>query len=604
ICILGITSFSLFASAVPFYLGYDDVNYGLSTINLSHGSLTITNELFQNTGDSEFIPRAYVKTLDNLAIPINNIGINVLGAFFYLIGGFYGLLYFGPIVTVLFLILYERITSKFFGNLVGLLALLLMVADWDFFFVGLRFLTDNIFSLFFILGVFSIIKFLQNKNEKYVLFSSTFFVVATFFRINGIAFFPAEIIIVLGFFIFQYMKNSKIINKTNNVHNAGIVLRNLIITKSNFIKFLKISFFLLTPWLIFLAFWFSYNDYFFGQPFSNYRDQFQPTPETIFGNQFERIKLVQYFSVPLIPDPLYFFLIIVSNTDLDAFRSDIWISYITFALVCVILIFSLFFKIKRSEVLTMVLFIIAVVGFYSSPLGSPSPTAENLSEGANNRYMIPCSLITFILVGFILVESWDRCFSKNSKWNKKILGFTKLIYLILVVIFFLALLIVMPSIQDLYQRGFHFNNPLQFASSFEDLEKLPAKSLVVSYESRYTLLYTDTHFYPYLDDFIENNGNATNISQSKLTTLKKILNDGYNAYTFKTNIFPYDAKYFELLEAYHGIILKDYSDTFCKLELVDYNASEQNNRSDLICFKDVKEKRPKIWPVTLRWNHN
>jgi len=140
IVILGITAFSLFASAIPFYIDYDDVNYGLASINLAHGSLTITNELFHETGNSEFIPRAYVKALDNLAVAKNSIGINVIGAISYLIGGFYGLLYFGPIVTVLLLILYERITSKFFGNLVGLLALLLLVADWEFFFTGLRFL--------------------------------------------------------------------------------------------------------------------------------------------------------------------------------------------------------------------------------------------------------------------------------------------------------------------------------------------------------------------------------------------------------------------------------------------------------------------------------
>jgi len=75
--------------------------------------------------------------------------------------------------------------------------------------------------------------------------------------------------------------------------------------------------------------------------------------------------------------------------------------------------------------------------------------------------------------------------------------------MILVILFFLALIITMPSIQDFYQRGFHFNNPSQYYDSYKNLEKLPEKSFIIGYNGRESLLHTDTHFYPYGPQFIE-----------------------------------------------------------------------------------------------------
>ena len=161
----------------------------------------------------------------------------------------------------------------------------------------------------------------------------------------------------------------------------------------------------------------------------------------------------------------------------------------------------------------------------------------------------------------------------------------------------------MPSIQDFSQRGFHFNNPAQYSNSYENLEKLPEKSFIVGHNGRETLLHTDTHFYPYSDKFIETQGNSEHIPTDKLNTLKKLLEDGYTGYTFKNNMFIYDEKYFKFIEAEHGIILKDYSKTFCKLELISKNKENINNiNSDPICFADVTEHAKKIWDVTLKWN--
>ena len=134
----------------------------------------------------------------------------------------------------------------------------------------------------------------------------------------------------------------------------------------------------------------------------------------------------------------------------------------------------------------------------------------------------------------------------------------------------------------------------------EHLE-LPEKSFIVGYNGRETLLHTDTHFYPYGVEFIEK-GTPDNLPQEKIETLKQILKKGYTGYTFKTNLIPADVQYFKLLEVAHGIILKNYSEAFCKMELIsDTNKTIKNINSDPICYKDVKKDGKKIWDVTLKW---
>ena len=622
IIIIGFVSFSLFASAIPFYLGFDDVNYGLASINLAEGNFTITNSLEQETDNPisgayhNFIPNSYVKTAQNDFIPKGSVGIFGIGSFFYWLGGLFGLFYFGPIVTTILLIIFERFTTKFFGSLVGLFALLFLVADWQIFFVGLRFLTDNIFSVFFILGVFSIIMFTLKKDYRYVLLCSTFFAISTFFRINGVAFFPAELLVLLVFFVVPYLKESNIFNRNKN--NSRVIIKKQIFSKSNFKKFLKISSFLLAPWIIFLAFWLSFNAYYFDDPGTSYRDQVRASSEDIDEeyqlqsysisiedmprNDFQRLQLVQYYSVPLLPDPLYFFSVIISDTDLEQWRSDIWISFIIFSIFALVLFFSLYFKIKRKETLILLFFIIIVIGFYSSPLVAIEPISANLSEHANIRYMIPVSLLSYTLIGFILVEGWRKCFPKNHTLYEKILHPIKKIYLIMIIIFFLALIVTMPSIQDFYQRGFHFNNSFQAVNSLNNLEQLPENSLIIGFSGRDTLLYTDTHFYPYGLKFVQGEGDTKDIPEFKIKILKKIMTDGHTPYAFKNNMFFYDEKYFRYLESEHGIILKDYSKTFCNLELIS-NTTEgiDDISSDAICFKDDIGGSKKIWNVSLKW---
>ena len=169
-------SISLLGNFVPFFQAYDDISYGLSSILLANGSYGFSNQLLQETGNSAFMPLEWVKTQYNTAIPKSSVGIHVIGSAFYYIGGIGGLFYLGPIFTILLIIFSERIATKLFGSIVGLITLILLVSDWRIFEIGLRLMTDNIFSAFFILGCFYLTKFLKKRNYIFILLCSMFFV--------------------------------------------------------------------------------------------------------------------------------------------------------------------------------------------------------------------------------------------------------------------------------------------------------------------------------------------------------------------------------------------------------------------------------------------
>jgi hypothetical protein len=68
--------------------------------------------------------------------------------------------------------------------------------------------------------------------------------------------------------------------------------------------------------------------------------------------------------------------------------------------------------------------------------------------------------------------------------------------------------------------------------------------------------------------------------------LIKLIEKGYDVYTFKDNWWEIDPQYFRYIEKNHGLILKDYSETFCKMELAEDTKinDETISQSDDICY--------------------
>ena len=208
ISFIAFTSIFLILNFTPFYYGYDSYLYGTATIGIVDGSYEYTNELLDQTGSDLFHPSGWTITNDNTAIPKSSIGIFGFSTISYLLAGYFGLFYLGPILTILLIIVSERIATKIFGEVAGFLTLIIVGTDSIILWTGLNLLTDNIFSLFFILGSFYLIKFFKTRKESIIFLSSIFFVIAAFVRINGVIAFPIEMFI-LGFFALKSIKNEK-----------------------------------------------------------------------------------------------------------------------------------------------------------------------------------------------------------------------------------------------------------------------------------------------------------------------------------------------------------------------------------------------------------
>jgi len=175
-------SFSLVANFHPYYNLVDSLIYGYTGIGLTEGTYEITNELFEKTGDPLHLPKFYAKSIYGTAVPFASAGMLGISAFAYLLGGYYGLFYVGPIFTILLLIISERVATKWFGSFVGLLTLVFVSSSDVIYFWGLFLMTDSIFSVFFILGCYFLIKFFHEKRERLLLLCTIFFVASAFVR--------------------------------------------------------------------------------------------------------------------------------------------------------------------------------------------------------------------------------------------------------------------------------------------------------------------------------------------------------------------------------------------------------------------------------------
>jgi len=133
-----------------------------------------------------------------------------------------------------------------------------------------------------------------------------------------------------------------------------------------------------------------------------------------------------------------------------------------------------------------------------------------------------------------------------------------------------------------------------------DLEGLPKKSVIVGHAQSHKIAeYGFIQFYPYWGfNFFRINYIPDLIPQEPIETLKHLLRDGqsdpstgaksvfdelngYQVFVFKNH--PYhETTYLNNLQSQHGIILKDYSKSFCKMELVNV-LDDNESKSDKIC---------------------
>jgi len=581
----------------PFYYGSDANLYAVGSVNIVNGSFEYTNEFLQNPEYTGFSFGPFIKTIHGTLIPHGNIGIYGLGAFSYFLGGYYALFYLGPIITILFFIISERVITKLFGSFAGLAALIFLSTDVIVLQYGRALLTDTIFSLLLILGCFFLINFLKEKTSTSILLCSGFLTTATFFRLNGIIFLPIEILIVFGYFFFHYIKIRKQDIELINSNKSYIYFLKPL-SKKEIKKILKFTLYLLGPWSIFVIFLFSFNSYFYGEPFTTYLEQKRDVEtEDIISSYLmfdsERFESIKSYSAQFLPDRTYFWAEPLDDTQLEflltrtaSFNSvlldQFYLSIISFSFLFSALFISLYFKINRKEIIVFIIFILSLLFFYSS--------SQIVSlTGITLRYMIPTLPFSFGILGYLMYRAWKINYQKISfKYYHIISKSWKGFLIIIFAIFLLSSLYYSNPVDSLIiKQNFKFKNPQVFADRYPlDQEGLPEKSILLNGRGR--MLIWEYHAIPFnpFSGYNEKTqlwkNNETNTQPIKM--MNELLDKGYSLYVFKEKNRG-DPLYYRYLEAEHGLILKEHSETFCTL-IRSENTSAANNiqkKSDDIC---------------------
>jgi len=575
--ILIFISFSLFTNISPFFKGGDGYDIVIAGIDLANGKYGYTNELWLETGISRFVPQHWFGTEQNVIIPISSIGIIATTAISYLIGGYYGAFYLGPLLAILFLIISERVATKLFGSFVGLLTLVLLGSDQTIFQVGTEIITDNIFTAFFILGVFYLIKFLKEKKDNLILISSLFFVTSAFFRFNGVIFLPIEVLLVVCYFVFQKISSSRQELNSNNILNM------ITFSKNNSKRILKISALMILPWIIIFSFWFSFNDYYFGNPLTTFYSFWGLDSEYLINSfitfDSERFDWIRTYSILFLPDLLGTNLL---NNSLEQYETILKnsLSILSFLFLGVAVLVSLYSKSKRTEILVFIPFVLIILLFYSSDY--------SISIGSPDRFMIPALSLTIILTGFLIDRICKINLGRFSRKRPNIISKSfKIGFLILVGIFLFSSLIDSPSVKKILEDDFNLNNIETYASRYPlDPEGLSEESIIVETKGKRSMEYNVTPFVPVKGSAYLGETDMSLIPQRSISHLKKLLVADYDVYSFKEPKNIFEPRYFRYIEAEQGIILKDYSKTFCKM-VIDKNEFEIDGKdleSDDVCY--------------------
>jgi len=602
-------AFSFVVQMVPYFVGADSYVYANTAINLANtGKYGLSNELLQETGLWEFVPYSYSITVHNVAVPMQSgLAMHGLTTLAYLLGGYYGLFYLTPIFSILLIIAIDRISINLFGRFVAFVAVILTGTSWIIFDIGIHLMSDSIFTFFFIIGIFFLVKFFRNKDETLILLSSAFLVTSALIRPNGVISFPVELFLVIGFLFLPIISKSH-----SNIKSKATSDSFYIYYKKNQKKILRIIFFMSVPWIFFFLFNAAYNSYQFGDPSLSITEVKPPTGNLHnVKNAFNNLSLdffqwIQYHAALMLPEKLLEHLPTETDDKKNLYlMNDRWVGTISLLILFSAFLVSFLTKEKRSEIIILVLFIFGISAFYSMAwislipsLDEYGPTDLVFTQASAIRFMIPAFPLFYMLFGFLMFKIWsvntETILNIHFKTLAKILKFG---FLVFVISFLVASFYDSSVLQGIINNNF-VNPQEELEKHFPiDLEGLPEKKIITGGFERKIMQHGAIQFFPYTGfNFWRINYQLESIPQEPIQTLKEllkgktttgpssILNEGYEVFVFKQHR-SFDTTYYRYLESQHGIILKDYSKSFCKMELVNELKLNNNEfKPDKICY--------------------
>ena len=230
------------------------------------------------------------------------------------------------------------------------------------------------------------------------------------------------------------------------------------------------------------------------------------------------------------------------------------------------LFISLYYKKKRTEIITFFVFILGILLFFSIDY-------VVLRTGITIRFMVPALAFFFALIGYIFYFLWK---TNNKKISinefQKIPKIVKGFLLIVISIFLISSLYYSDPVDKiLIKQNFEFKDPQKYIERFPpDREGLTDDSVVVDSRGRRVIGYHVIPFFPY-ENYSEKTNSWKNnqVNQKPIEMMKEMLKNNYDLYVFKEFNLHDVPDYFRYLEEEHSLILIEYSKTFCKLILVD-----------------------------------
>jgi hypothetical protein len=569
IIIISIAAMYLVGNFTPYYEAKDAYLYGIEAVNFSEGVYSISNELLTETGKIEFVGDNYRKTIHGDAVPSSGVGTPLLGTLFYILGGQYGLFYLGPILGILLLIIYERIATKLFGKYVGFLSLLFLATCHIFFRSAVLPNTDAILTLFFIPGVYYLIKFLKNKNEKSIFLASSFFAIAALIKIPGVVYFPIELFLIFGYFTIQKI-NQKRIKKMNITNN---IKTNLNYNKINKKKLIKISLLLFIPWIIFFGFWFSYNNYYYGEPTTTYlsvkygvnisSSSHIGTLLVLEQRDYDQFKDYSKYLLPYQIPAIYNK--VTDNLD-DEFGKH-WPGLIPPFIIILAIMISLKEKERRVEILVMSSFIAGIIWFFAG-----QSSVERASMGLPARFMLPALSLFFILLSYMIIKFLKSNIVERIPFTSNHTKIFKKIIIVGLGLFFVGAFYLTPPIQMIVSDDIPFKDPRPYAERYPlDKSEIPKNSIIVSLHNDWAIDYDSI---PFVLTY------QHEINPESIELLKKSMHDGYDAFVFKEPTVKSEKNTLIHLTDNYNLIFKDHSKTFCKIVL------STSDISDSVCIEE------------------
>lgn len=531
IIIIGFIAFYLFGNFTPFYDSVDGYTIAGSAIILSKGDFTPTNELIEKTARSEFVLGDWALTQDGKAqFPLGDLGFRGIATFAYIVGGNYGLFYLAPTFAIIFLVLAERFSTKFFGRTVGLLVLLFLATNHLVYRNTIHLQTEGAFMVFFIAGCYYLLSFYQNKRISNALLCSVFFVIATTIRINGIIYFPIEIILLVFFMRYSITTH----------------------TKKKIIKIVCIT---AVPWIAFLIFWFAYHDNFFGDPLTNHRllgderwgaDSKISSVLTIEQKHLDNVKQYSKYILP------YQFPAVYNNSDdkLENVLGKEWLGLFAFISVIIMIFIALYKKDRRLEVLTFGFLIFGTIWFYSS-----TTTEIRASFGVPARYMMPAFTLYFIILGYYITRIFHM--KINPDWKPKIV---KILTVTTLIIYFGASFYFVTPTQAILTDNYQIKNPVIYSTGHPpDDEGITKSGIILALNTNRAIEYN-------MKSFNISIGENNIIPPESIELLKDTIKT-YDVFVFKEPSMDKEKIVINNLITNHNFILTDFSSSFYKLVL-------------------------------------